>query len=73
MANIVLDEFEKKLLSCCYIYLVAVMVTIRQGFSTVTNAFTSTNDHWPVITLSAEFVNVKHELLSSLHFVTWIW
>ena len=56
MAKIVLEEFEKKfkiIKSCYYIYLEAVMVTVRKGFLAVTNAFTTVNDRWPVVILSA--------------------
>ena len=34
--------------SCCYI-----MVTIQQGFSVVTEAFTTVSDHLPAVVLSA--------------------
>ena len=47
--------------SCCYIYLVAVMATVWQGFSVVTNAFTTANDRWLAIILSAELlINILH-------------
>ena len=46
MAEIVLEEFEKKLklLKVVAIYLVAVMVIVWQGFSVVTNAFMMASD-----------------------------
>ena len=37
----------------------AVMVTIQQGFSSVTKAFTTVNDHWLAIILSAVLIK-KH-------------
>ena len=33
------------------------MMTISQGFSVVTKAFTMVNDHWPAIILSTVSVN----------------
>ena len=48
MAEIVLEEFAKelKLIKVVgYIYAVAVMVTIRQGFLAITRAFTTVSDH----------------------------
>ena len=54
MAEIVLE-------TCCYIYLVAVMVTVWQGFSVVRNAFTTANDRWLAIISSAELlINILH-------------
>ena len=46
MAEIVLEEFEKKLklLKVVAIYLVVVMVIVWQGFSVVTNAFMMASD-----------------------------
>ena len=47
MAEIVLEEFEKKLklLKVVAIYLVAVMVIVWQGFSVVKNAFMMASDY----------------------------
>ena len=47
--------------NCCYIYLVAVMMTILQGFSVLTNAFMMANDRWPAVILSAQLLlNILH-------------
>ena len=43
-----------KIKTCCYILVVAVMVTIRHGFAAVTKAVTMVNDCWPVVILSAD-------------------
>ena len=63
MAEIVLEEFDKKLklLKVVAINLVAVMVIVWQGFSVVTNAFTMASDCWPAVILSAELLlNILH-------------
>ena len=45
--------------SCCDNQVVALIVTVLQGFSAVTKAFTTVNDRWPAVILSSEYHNYK--------------
>ena len=40
--------------SCCYIYVMVVIVTIWQRFLAITKAFTTVNDRWPAVILSTD-------------------
>ena len=53
--------------SCCYIYVLAVIVTVRQGFSAVTNASTTVNDRWPADILSAETLEKGDKMLKVIN------
>ena len=35
------------------------MVTVRQGFSVVTKAFTTVSDRWPAVILSAVYLHAR--------------
>ena len=58
MAKIILKEVATivsvAVKTYCRIYVLAVIVTVRQSFSTVTNAIVTVNDRWPAVILSAE-------------------
>ena len=55
--------------SCCYIYVVVVMVTVRQGFLTATEAFTTVSDRWPADFLTADDVLQMFETTFFDHWV----
>ena len=42
------------------------MVIVRKGFSVVTEAFTTVNDHWPTVILSAVKRSAKHILTKQI-------
>ena len=57
MVKIVLKEVAKVVIvvfkSCCYIWVLAVMVTVRQSFSAVTNVVVMISDRLPAVILGA--------------------
>ena len=55
MTKIVLQKVVKelKLVKVVGTSILAVMVTIQQSFSTVTNPVTTINDRWPAVILTA--------------------
>ena len=61
IAHIVLEKVAKKIKiskSCCYIKVLAVMVTIQQNFLAVTSPATMINDCWMAVIFSAPPIQV---------------
>ena len=63
MAKITLKEVVKIVIvvvkSCCCILVLAVMVTIQQSFSAVTNTVAMVNDCRPAVNLSVETAKIS--------------